>query len=281
MRIFVAALFMVFLGMEAPVGGQRPPTDSVVDFPGRSLPVARMFQARAGANFLYAVPAGRKALLVDFYITNPTPVLIVNSPSVEIGGHLFRIGADQYIEPGSVGRAYSWGGARFAPILLNPGERFAVTASVGGETFWAAVIEFDAASPLSRADLRTWRAGRNILFTMPADKSIAPGLPGPGELSVGATATAGLTYANGGEDQRSLGGIFIVPRGESASATYQVVGKNRIAPHGVLSRTVPGGLAGGDAVTLMVDAAGGEQFAWLNYRLLDRPRPRGPAQNPR
>ncbi|MDH7972889.1 hypothetical protein QH494_11895 [Sphingomonas sp. AR_OL41] len=281
MRIFVAALCMVLLGLAAPVDGQRLPTDGVADFPGRSLPVARMFQARAGANFLYAVPAGRKALIVDVYTTNPTSVMIVNTPSVEIGGHLFRIGVDQYAEPGIVGRNYGSGGARFAPILLNPGERLAVTASVGGETFWAVVIEFDAASPLARADLRTWRAGRNILFTMPADRSIAPGSPGSGEVSVGATATAGLTYVNGGEDQRTLGGIYIVPRGETVSATYQVVGRNRIAPHGVFSRSVPGGLAGGDTMMLMVDTAGGEQFAWFNYRLLDRPRSRGPAQKPR
>lgn len=275
MRIVVAMLGMVFLVTGMPARGQQGPADSGQDFPARSLPVARMFQARAGTNFLYAVPAGRKALLVDFYTTNPTSVMIVNTPVLEVGRHLFRIGADQYADPGIIGRDYGSNGAHFAPIILNAGERFAITTSVGGETFWGVVIEFDAASPLARADLRTWNAGRNTIFTMPADGSIALGSQPSNGASNPASALASLTYVNGGENQRSLGGIYIVPRGEIASAANRFAGQIRIAPHGVLSKSIPAGLAAGDHVVVTVDAAGGEQFAWFNYRLLDSVRTRG------
>jgi hypothetical protein len=237
-------------------------------FPNLKYPAVRTSAAISGNNLLYTVPAGRKALVVDYIVSNSTASAIVNYPFVRIGGVDYRTGASFNEPANGWGHNYSFASSRSQPIVLNAGESFGVVTDAAGLTIWAHIIEFDELSPFSRADIRNWTAGANTLLLVPANKTIAIGAMGLTSGNLPAPNATGIVYFNASGATRTLSAINIVPFGEGVALANQFATTNNVFNNTLFSKFFHGNLAAGDSIVLTSDSDAAGQFAWCNYLLL-------------
>lgn len=235
------------------------------NYPNVSFPAANVKNAVSGNNDLYTVPSGRKAVVLDYLATNNTGGTIQHYPQIKISGNYYRIGATQSDNPATLGHNYGMSGSRSAPILLNAGESFAVNASAVDLAIWAMIIEFDDSSLLARADLRTWSAGNNILFTVPAGKTVAMGFPGLTSANQPAQNITGVLYFNNTGSSRTISAIYFVKSGDSPGVQNQVAAPGSIGDKTVFSKNFPCNLEAGSTVVIALDSAAAGSFAWVNY----------------
>ncbi len=240
------------------------------NYPNRSFPVAYTNNSASGHNDLYTVPAGRKAIWIDYLVTNSTVGAIGHNPEIKISGTYYSIGTTVSESAGGLGHNYApHGSTRFSQtILLNAGESFSVKTDAVGLTIWPNIIEFDDSSPLNRASLSSWSSGDNTLFTVPAGKTIYIGSLAPNSLAnLPSIALAGITYFNVSGSTRTMGKINIVPSGGSVGATNQFAGSNSVLNNSGFSKYFHGCLGAGDFISINTDANTAGQFAWINYVL--------------
>lgn len=236
-------------------------------FPAMKLPTARSFSLAVGENDLYTVPPGRKALYLDVMVTNPTGASISYYSSIKISGTYYRISTTISEPSQGIGHNFGLVASRGTPIVMNAGESISVNATATGMTAWAYIVEFDDASPLNRADLKTFASGNNTLYTVPTGKSIALGVPGITAANQPAFQMSGMVYMNGSGSTRTLTGIYLVPSGGNVSSSNQFAGLNTVTTNTGFSKFFFGGLAAGDQIIFVLDSNASGQYAWMNYVL--------------
>ena len=264
-------------GRDAPTGEHSATPVNAGFYPRAAHPIARTHAAVVGHNDLYTVPAGRKALFFDAWITNLTAVPIGWYPELRIGDTYYRLGSIAAENPAGIGHNYSSSGIRTIPILLNAGETFGINSDTSNAVFWAHIIEFDATSPLARADIGTgtspWVAGDNIFpITIPPGATIGFGVPGYGTSNNPGYNITGIALINGSASFITYTGPYMVPAGGTKSSVpggaNQFGGTNTLISNGgAFFKYFPGGLAPGDSIVINSSSAAAGQLAWTNYWL--------------
>lgn len=237
-------------------------------FPSLKFPSCYLINTVGTGDFdLYTVPASRKAMVIDFIITNPTAGSIAYFPELKLSGTYYRIG--QTKSEGTLGIGHNYGmsnSLNSQPIILNAGESIALNIDTAGLTVWAQVLEFDASSPFKRASITSWSAGDNILYTCPVNKTVSIGQPALGVQNNPTASMNGICYENGSVGTRTLGGIYIIPNGSSKSSSNQFAGSNSIISGQGFSKYFPGCINPGDTIVLNTDSNAAGQIAWINYQ---------------
>ncbi len=235
-------------------------------FPQCSFPPAYVIGAASGDNDLYTVPAQRKALIQDFIVTNVSGGAISYFPQIKIGATYFAIGKPLTEANNGFGHNYGMSQANNSqPIVLNAGEKFSVNCSGAGLSIWANIIEFDAYSPLSRADIRNWIAGNNTLLTVPVGRTIHIGSLGFTVSNNPSTTIQGINYFNNSGGSRSFTGIYIVPSGGSPAGNNTFATANTIGNGLGFTKFFPGCLHPSDSIVIDMDSGAAGQFMWCNY----------------
>lgn len=232
-----------------------------------TFPVVRNYALPAGDQALYTVPAGKKALVVDLWVTNPTAGSITYFPKLTTPNGTFQIGAS--VTEGAAGIGHNYGNngtlGRSIPIVLNAGEIFIINSSALGMSVWVSVIEFDASSALSRWDIQTWVNGNNVLYTHPAGKTVVFGNIGYSSTNSPVPSLTGVVISNGSGSTRTYVGPYIVPSAGSPSTANQFGGSNAVFNGSIFTKYFPGGLAAGDTIVITTsDANNTGQIAWVN-----------------
>lgn len=266
-------------GRDAPSGDRSSSAVHPGFYPNAAHPVARTHDAQIGHNDLYVVPVGRKAVYFETWITNPTAVTVGWYPEVKTSDGYVRLGPVAAESSGGIGHMYGSGGTRTMPIVLNAGETLSINSDTAHATFWAHLIEFDAASPLARADIGiagdlSWVVGDNILPVPVAEgMTVGFGVPGFGASNNPPLAVTGLGIVNGSTATVIYTGPFVVPAGGAPSAipgsNNQFAGANTLSGGGgTFCKYFPGGMAPGDSLVINSNSSAPGQVAWTNYWLL-------------
>lgn len=235
-------------------------------YPMATFPVARTLNSANGNNDLYTAPAGRKALVLEYMVTNSTAGGINHQPSIKISGTYYKIGISANEPAAGVGHNYGMGSTKNSQaIVLNPGESFSVSADAVGLTIWAFIIEFDSTSPLKRADITAWAAGNNTLYTVGAGKTLQMGTTSLGGQNSPAVSLNAVAYFNNSGANRTMGGFYAVPNAGAAGVTNQWAGSNVLVTGQGFTKWFFGGLGAGDFIVINSDANTAGQYAWMNY----------------
>jgi|GEM_PF-7049859 len=238
-------------------------------YPNATFPAASTLNSANGHNDLYTVPAGRKALVIDYIKTNSTGGAINSFPEIKIGSTYYQLGNSLSEVSGGIGHNYGMTSGNFSQsIVLNAGEKFSVNCDAPGLSVWVNIIEFDAASPLGRADIQTWVNGANTLFTVPVGKTVSFGATtlqansnNPG------TIITSYVYRNTSGSSRTISTVNIVPSGGSPAANNQFVGSNVIFNGQGFNKYFHGNMRPGDFINVNSDSNAAGQYAWINYVL--------------
>jgi len=246
---------------------------SVFEIPGHYpqciFPPAYINGAAAGDNDLYIVPAQRKALIQDFIVTNVSGGAINYFPQIKIGSTYYKIGQGLSEPHNGFGHNYGMSQSKNCqPIVLNAGEIFSVNCSDPGLTIWGNIIEFDAYSPLARAEIRNWTAGLNTLVTVPAGRTIHIGSIGFTVSNNPTTTIQGINYFNNSGASRTFNGIYIVPSGGAPAGNNTFATSNTIFNGLGFTKFFPGCLHPGDSIQIDMDSGAAGQFMWCNYFVL-------------
>jgi hypothetical protein len=234
-------------------------------YPNATFPTARTFSTAVGSNDLYTVPAGRKAFVQDYWVTNSTGGTIAHYPQLKISGTYYTLGRSQNEAAAGIGHNYGMNGTNSIPIILNAGETYAVNADTIGLTVWVSIVEFDSTSSLYRTELTSWVNGNNTLFTMPANSNVCFGVPAFNASNNPTNATTGLAYFNASGSTVTLSGVWIVPTAGSPSTANQIGGSNSVTNGSIFCKFFPGNLTSGDTIVLNSNSSTTGQFAWINY----------------
>jgi hypothetical protein len=142
---------------------------------------------------------------------------------------------------------------------------FTINSSALGMSVWLSVIEFDAASALSRWDIQTWINGNNVLYTHPAGKTVVFGTIGYTSINNPVATLTSFSLFNASGSTRTYVGPYIVPSAGSATTSNQFGGTNALINGQGFSKFFPGGLATGDTIVIVTsDANNTGQIAWVN-----------------
>ena len=235
-------------------------------FPKATFPAAYTNNSVLGHNDLYTVPSGRKAIVLEHFVTNPTGSSVGTTPEIKISGVYYKTGTTVNESSGGVGHNYGYTSTRSAPIVLNAGETFSIEGSVGaGASFWCSIIEYDANGGPRRASITSWSAGNNTLLTVLTGQTIFIGTAGATQSNLPTMSHTGIIYVNHSGGTRTLGGIYLVPSGGSVTENTRFAASNSIFNGGLFSKYFSGNLAPGDTIVLASDSAASGQIAWCNY----------------
>ena len=230
-----------------------------------SFPVVRNYALPAGDQALYTVPTGKKALVTDMWVTNPTAGSIGYFPKLTTPNGTFQLGASKSEGAAGIGHNYNGGASNSIPIVLNAGEIFIINSSALGMSVWVSIIEFDASSALSRWDIQTWVNGNNVLYTHPAGKTVVFGAVSYSAINNPVATLTGFNVFNASGSTRTYVGPYIVPSAGSPSTANQFGGSNALISGQGFAKFFPGGLATGDTIVITTsDANNTGQIAWIN-----------------
>lgn len=230
-----------------------------------SFPVVRNYALPAGDQALYTVPVGKKALVSDLWVTNPTAGGITYFTKLTTPNGTFQLGAGKTEGAAGIGHNYGNNGANSIPIVLNAGEVYSINSSALGMSVWLAIIEFDASSALSRWDIQTWINGNNVLYTHPAGKTVVFGTIGFTSINNPVATMTSFMLFNASGSTRTYVGPYIVPSAGSPSTANQFGGSNALISGQAFAKHFPGGLTTGDTIVITTsDANNTGQIAWIN-----------------
>ncbi len=223
------------------------------------FPSAYGINLAAGDVDLYAVPSGKKALVIDVTFTNPADNPEGNvacDAAVKIGGNYHRFDyAAVTAMPGTYGST-----SALAPFLLKSGETFAVHTSASGLSVWPYIIEFDEAAQIYDARLMALRSGENTLFTLHENASISfVGMPAanPGPMR------GRIWYYNLSGASRNVQ-INAVPRA-AVPAPGNAIFNATVSERQMAQPLLYGGLSAGDFINITTDNGAASQIAWAVY----------------
>lgn len=243
-------------------------------FPNAKTPAVLINNAASGHNDIYTVPTGRKALVRDAWITNPTAGTIAWCPELKISGTYYRYTPTASEPTAGIGHNFGTsGGAKQPSMLLNAGETLSINCDAAGATVWVDLIEFDDTSPLARADVRSgFVNGYNTLFTMPSGyRSVTFGVLGTSATNIPNVLLSGYCYTNLSGSTVTHNGPFLVPNGGSPSTanpgSNQFGGANSVGNTSCFSKALPGGMAAGDTIQFNVNSSSSGQFSYILYAL--------------
>lgn len=238
-------------------------------YPNESHPSGYTVSCANGANDLYTVPTGRKALVSDVIVTNISGGSVAYKPQLKaVGGTYYDLGNSKSESDQGIGHVYGMNSINFsAPIVLNAGETFAVFTNASGMAMWAYIVEFDASSPLSRADLTTFVSGDNTLFTVPTGKTVSFGGTQGSIANQPVLSLNAFVYRNSTGSTVSMGSINMVPSGGSPGVGNQFATTNSVVTGTGFSKYFAGNLSPGDFVSINVNSTAAGQIAWVNYIL--------------
>lgn len=230
-----------------------------------SFPVVRNLSLPAGDQVLYTVPTGKKALVVDVWVTNPTAGGITYFTKLTTPNGTFQIGAGKTEGAAGIGHNYGSNGSNSIPIVMNAAEVLTINSSALGLSAWLSVIEFDASSALSRWDIQTWVNGNNVLYTHPAGKTVVFGSISGTAINNPVETMTGFAIFNASGSTRTYVGPYIVPAAGSPTTSNQFGGSNALISGQGFFKFFPGGLATGDTIVITTsDANNTGQIAWIN-----------------
>jgi hypothetical protein len=193
-------------------------------------------------------------------------------------GAYVRLGSNTIENPGGIGHNFGSGAIKTIPIVLNAGETLSINSDGAHVTFWAHLIEFDATSPLARADIGIsagtgWIAGDNELpITIAEGSTIGFGIPGFNQSNNPPSIITGFALINQSAAAVTYTGPFIVPAGATPSASpgsaNQFAGGNTLFSGGTFFKYFPGGMAPGDTIVINSNSGATGQIGWTNYWLI-------------
>lgn len=202
---------------------------------------------------LYTCPTGRKALIYALGLFNPTIGAITYISQLVIGATRYRISANNSLGPGAHGNTL---GAN-TTVLLNATDKFGVNTTALGLNITVAVIEFDMAFPIQRAQLLALTGGTpDTLYTCPPGKTAVPFV-----LSAVPQITSGL-YSNASGAGRTIA-FWQVPSGGTAGDTNKVLAATP-ANNAIANPNLDAPLAAGDKLQIQSDAGTATQIVWAN-----------------
>jgi len=217
-----------------------------------TYPASYAISMGAGDTDLYTVPVGRKAYVFDLMTSNGTAGAIDQYPEVKLAGVYYPI--YQKVTD----NAHTYGEHACGTVVLVAGEKASIHTSGAGLSAWFKVTEFDDSSPLARAELKSFAAGDNVLYTVPAGKTVEFQ---PGRLDV-LPQTATFKYTNFSGAPRTLT-AYHVPFGSSPSTANQTA--TVTVNDQLFTQNVIFSLSPGDFIDVNVDAGTATQYCWVNY----------------
>lgn len=234
-------------------------------FPNASYPSGATKNLAAGWNDIGGVvPANRKRLVYDYFVTNQTAGSILHRPGVKISGTYYYLGGSLTEPTSGVGHNYGMGPTKFSnPIVLNAGESFAVNTDVLGLEVVLVTVEFDATSPISRASITNWIVGDNVLLTVDSGKTVFTGSVSPSNANNNPTPLIqSFAYYNFTGGSATISAInYVIP----VVGTIQMAAPGTVLTGNGFVKYLPGNLPSGSQIVIPNTSATAGQIAWLNY----------------
>lgn len=213
---------------------------------------------------IYTVPAGKKAVLRAIGYYNHAGTARTLTLEVYLSGGYYM-----WFEAVSVPDTTTGSTGRNEVIVLEEGEKIAITANGTNLQTYLNVSEFDASVPVKSARLLSMSSGDNDFYTCPAGfKAYVPysmfyGLSPGGQC----LETMNAHYFNGSGGARSVY-LKFQPNGGSAYATMAA---ETVADKAwsYLKQSVRSNLSAGDKIILNTNAATATQ--WANVLIIELP----------
>lgn len=216
-----------------------------------------------GANDLYIVPVGRRAMVHSISWYNPTGTNILAIRNVKISGTYHRIGnsgPDAVITANGVGPLSITSNS--SAYIFEAGESMAVITNNPGLNTWFNVLEYDASVPVFSAKIFAPVVGNNVLYSVPEGKS-ARLLDNIFEPYARDTSRAFLFTNSTGVTVSVI--LYLVPDGGSVGVGTQLAGVINLPTNFILnSRPSPISLISKDEFIVNVNSASPGQFFWIN-----------------
>lgn len=166
--------------------------------------------ATSGENDLYTVPAGRRALISNFYVNSQGSVSA--TPHFKNSGTYYPGGANAT----SLTAGTPQNLMLLLPLILDAGETLSVLlSSATSVNCWPQIVEFSNKSPVKSIKFLNLQSGNNLLYTCPAGKTaccLDPYLNfgGASATSEGSITASGTIY------------FQFVPNGQSAGTGFRI-----------------------------------------------------------
>lgn len=225
-----------------------------------------------GTTDVYTCPAGKRALIYSWGVTNFSAGSVTSTIQCKIGGNYYNVSAGSTFGANS---NYSGTGTATHPVI-EAGESFSVLTTATGESLFLGILEYDNTSgprsvllgnPAVRSGA-TLAAGDNTFYTVSAGKStliLAGTASSASHTSTGAvTATMSFINLSGGSRTLSL---YTVPSGGTAGLSNKVYSAVSLGQStGTVSQlgAIPITMGAGDFINLNIDANTATQLYWIN-----------------
>lgn len=216
----------------------------------------------ASQNDIYTVPAGKRALLCSFSVSNASGATASTfQPTVKIGGTYFKLNG----VTASIAAGAGTGVNAIEPYIAEAGETYSILQTTNTTFFIVAqIIEFDATSSLKTVKVTGPASGDNLIYTAPAGKSAW--LVGHTFLGAGYAlqAVIGVAMMNA---TGALTGFLNYLRGAAAASTSNRICGSTTFAAGVVTITIGVNfvsVASGDSLSLNLSGANASGMAWVN-----------------
>lgn len=234
-----------------------------------SAPVVWGSNLASGHNDLYTVPTGRRAYVSAVYGYNGNGSAGTYFTERKVASTYYRAGVTTLSIAAGASASSSDRAGTFNDVMLEAGESLSVNCSVANFNIIAAVIEFDATSPLKQGYKLGLSTGDNTLYTCPAGKvAMLVGLSARGLVMPVSTASADVQVHDGSTRNYVL---YFVPSGGSPGTSNKVrdFGNPGSAPRSSGNAGNGAVLVAGDTVVLNIDGGAAAQSAWIYVLELD------------
>lgn len=211
-----------------------------------------------GNNDVYTVPAGRKAIVINFGFTNTSGGNVGVYPQLGISATYYKVGPTQTI---STSTYFSGNFQQIPEMVLLAGDVLSFNcATTAGLVIWATVVEFSASSPVTTYRNMALANGDNTLYTVPAGISAMV----MRALAIGEWGGAGFWYYMNSSASPATLNWYNIPSGQSkGNATITTVAS--VVTAGTTARqAIASVLAPGDVILVNTNLNLGGQIAWIN-----------------
>jgi hypothetical protein len=158
------------------MGTQNAINNSTISFykglgiSGLKFPVGFIGNAGSGDIDIYTVPSGKRAFINEIDLFNTAGSTTTLYFEVKISGVYYRLSPTTTLATNTYINIIDLN--QGTPIILEEGDTIALNMSQAGINLWTHVMEFDKTSGMKSPRLLSLASGDNILYTVPAMKSV-------------------------------------------------------------------------------------------------------------
>jgi hypothetical protein len=213
----------------------------------------RQFAMAAGAVDIYTVPAGKKAMIREFQIANPSAAAVSQIHQIKtVGGLYRRIAVSVNVPLMSASRPST-------TFVAEAGEAFAFTFGTAGLNGYGEILLFPAAFPLKTKWLADVPLAATPLYTVPAGKRALVAINSQFNYPSGNLQGTPVFVVNSTAAPVNCL-LHVVPSGEAVGVPTQVYNLT-VAANGQVGVQIPAFLNPGDQIVITAGAAG--LTAWM------------------